>query len=477
VRTNVSAAQAPVPYGTVLHALVAFAAVLRKTGVPVSMVEMLDASRAVALVNVSDRHQLHRALALTMVKRSEELPVFDAVFDLCFAAAAVDEPDGAGSERSAQAGDLPDETNNGPEDLLDELVGALRAGSDTRFGPLAEQVVSVFGGLEAAQALRGERYYVHRALRQVDLSTLLRRAMMADEDDVGDRHLRQLAAARRQARLEQWVASLAAEVQRRLVAQEGLGPALDRLARSALDIEFLRAGASDLEQMRKLVRPLARQMATRARHRRRLATSGRLDVRRTMRLALGTGGVAINPVWRRPLARRPELVVMCDVSGSVAEFAKFTLSLLQALHQELPGSRSFVFVDAPAEVSDLVRHSPGVIDPRLFLSRPGAIADGGHSDYGAVLQRLINDHFGSLGPRTTMIFCGDGRTNGHPSRSELLRALRRRVRRLYWLNPEPRQSWGTGDSAVAEYRPHCDEMAEVRNLRQLSYWVQTMLVN
>ena len=456
------------PYGTVLHALVAFAAVLRKTGVPVSMVEMLDASRAVALVNVSDRHQLHRALALTMVKRSEELPVFDAVFDLCFAAAAVDEPDGAGSERSAQAGDLPDETNNGPEDLLDELVGALRAGSDTRFGPLAEQVVSVFGGLEAAQALRGERYYVHRALRQVDLSTLLRRAMMADEDDVGDRHLRQLAAARRQARLEQWVASLAAEVQRRLVAQEGLGPALDRLARSALDIEFLRAGASDLEQMRKLVRPLARQMATRARHRRRLATSGRLDVRRTMRLA-------INPVWRRPLARHPELVVMCDVSGSVAEFAKFTLSLLQALHQELPGSRSFVFVDAPAEVSDLVRNSPGVIDPRLFLSRPGAIADGGHSDYGAVLQRLINDHFGSLGPRTTMIFCGDGRTNGHPSRSELLRALRRRVRRLYWLNPEPRDGWDTTDSRMGEYSRECDTVTEVRNLRQLSAWVDALL--
>jgi len=229
--------------------------------------------------------------------------------------------------------------------------------------------------------------------------------------------------------------------------------------------------------MRQLVRPLARQMAARARHRRRPSASGRLDVRRTMRLALGTGGVAINPVWRRPLARRPELVVMCDVSGSVAEFAKFTLSLLQALHQELPGSRSFVFVDAPAEVSDLVRHSPGVIDPRLFLSRPGAIADGGHSDYGAVLQRLIDDHFGSLGPRTTMIFCGDGRTNGHPSRPELLRTLRRRVRRLYWLNPEPRQSWGTGDSVIAEYRPHCDDMAEVRNLRQLSDWVQNVLVN
>jgi len=457
-----------------LHALVAFAAVLRRTGVPVSMVEMLDASRAVALVNVSDRHQLHRALALTMVKRSEELPVFDAVFNLCFAVA---EPDRAGPDGSAQAGDMPDETSDGPEDLLDELAGALRAGSDSRFGPLAEQVVNVFGGLEAAQALRGERYYVHRALRQVDLSTLLRRAMMADEEDIGDGPLRQLAAARRQARLEQWVASVAAEVQRRLVNQEGLGPALDRLARSALDIEFLRAGASDLERMRQLVRPLARQMAARARHRRRPAASGRLDVRRTMRLALGTGGVAINPVWRRPVARRPELVVMCDVSGSVAEFAKFTLSLLQALHQELPGSRSFVFVDAPAEVSDLVRHSPGVIDPRLFLSRPGAIADGGHSDYGAVLQRLIDDHFGSLGPRTTMIFCGDGRTNGHPSRPELLRALRRRVRRLYWLNPEPRQSWGTGDSVIAEYRPHCDDMAEVRNLRQLSDWVQTMLVN
>jgi hypothetical protein len=172
-----------------LRALVAFAAVLRKTGVPVSMVEMLDASRAVALVNVSDRHQLHRALALTMVKRSEELPVFDAAFNLCFASAVAD-PDRAGSGPSALAGDLPDEANNGPEDLLDELVGALRAGSDARFGPLAEQIINVFGGLEAARALRGERYYVHRALRQVDLSTLLRRAMMADEDGIGDGHLR-----------------------------------------------------------------------------------------------------------------------------------------------------------------------------------------------------------------------------------------------------------------------------------------------
>jgi uncharacterized protein with von Willebrand factor type A (vWA) domain len=462
-----------------LRALVAFAAVLRQMGMPVSMVEMLDASRATALVNVRERSQLRRALALTLVKRAEELSMFEGAFDLCFPAEPGSGATGREAPRPSTLGD--DDQAGGQGQLLDELVGALRAGSDVWFDYLAAQVVAAFGGLPDGEALRAERYYSQRVLRQLDLSMLLRRAMLADNDGRGDEGTgngtgRQLAAMQRSSRLEGLKEAISADLRRRWAERAGLDQALANLRGAALDVDFLRAGGLELDQMRQLVRPLARRMAVLARQRRRRSRAGRLDVRRTVRLSLSQGGVALNPVWHRRLPRRPELVVLCDVSGSVAEFAKFSLSLLQALQQELPRARSFVFVDSPEEVTDLVRASPGVIDPRLFLSRPGAVRDDGHSDYGATLSRLLEDQARCIGPQTTLIFCGDGRTNHRPSRPELLGVLSRRVRHIYWLNPEPRELWGTGDSAVPAYAPHCDEVAEVRNLRQLSAWVQKMLV-
>jgi uncharacterized protein with von Willebrand factor type A (vWA) domain len=242
-----------------------------------------------------------------------------------------------------------------------------------------------------------------------------------------------------------------------------------------LDADFLSASPAELAAMRAMVRPLARRLAATARRRRRPNRTGKLDVRKTMRRAIATGGVPIDPAWRRRRRPRPRLLVLCDVSGSVAEFAKFTLSLLHALHAELPRLRSFVFADGVAEVTDLVESSPGVIDTRLLLARPGVVRGDGHSDYGAVLRRFTDDQAGGLSRDCVLIICGDARGNYRPERAELLRALRGRVRAVHWLNPEPAADWDTADSLVSAYRPYCDSVTEVRNLRQLSTWVDTLI--
>jgi uncharacterized protein with von Willebrand factor type A (vWA) domain len=174
-------------------------------------------------------------------------------------------------------------------------------------------------------------------------------------------------------------------------------------------------------------------------------------------------------------AARPRLLLLCDVSGSVAEFAKFTLSLMHALHAELPALRSFVFIDGLAEVTDLVESSPGVIDTRLLLSRPGVVRGDGHSDYGAMLRHFLAEHAGGITQDTVLIICGDARTNYRPARPDLLRALHRRVRSIHWLNPEPAGDWDAGDSRMGEYAPDCDTVTEVRTLRQLSAWADTLL--
>ena len=216
-------------------------------------------------------------------------------------------------------------------------------------------------------------------------------------------------------------------------------------------------------------------VAASARRRRRMHNSGKLDVRKTMRRAIAAGGVPMDPAWRRRHRSRPRIVLLCDVSGSVAEFAKFTLSLLHALHAELPRLRSFVFTDGPAEVTDLVEASPGVIDTRLLMSRPGVVRGDGHSDYGAVLRHFLDEHGGELSRACVVIICGDARANYRPARPDLLHTLRGRVRAVHWLNPEPAADWNTTDSRIGQYTPDCDTVTEVRNLRQLSAWADTLL--
>ena len=217
------------------------------------------------------------------------------------------------------------------------------------------------------------------------------------------------------------------------------------------------------------VRPLARQLARRVAQRRRLQRRGRLDVRRTMRRSLGSGGVPLYPAYRRRRASKADVVVLCDLSGSVAEFAQFTLTLVHALHHELARLRSFVFVDGVAEVTDLIDGAGDLPDPHHLLRRPGVVAADGHSDYGRAFERFWAAHAPTvLTAGTTLIVTGDARTNFRGAGLEAFRLMTEQARRTYWLNPEPRADWDHGDSCMGDYAPACSAVFEVRSLRQLA---------
>ena len=244
------------------------------------------------------------------------------------------------------------------------------------------------------------------------------------------------------------------------------------------DVDFLDASPTQLKAMRQAIQPLARRLAARvARRRQALRRRGRLDVRRTMRRALSTGGVPLDPVLHRPRVSRPELTLVCDVSGSVAEFAEFTMALLHAMSQEFPRLRSFAFVDGVDEVTRLIDQSRGVLDSHHLLAGTQVVSTDGHSDYGQVLQRF-RDHFGrsAISGKTTLIITGDARNNYRlDPAAETLRALHAQARSIYWLNPEPRADWDTTDSIMSTYAAHCDSVHEVRNLRQLEAFVDSLL--
>ena len=478
--SHANASQLPAPESSLARAVPAaiteFARKLRWLGIDVSVSEVADALRAISDADVLDREQLRGRLQVTLVKRAADIPTFQAAFDLLFpAVAAGDDGRAAGHPaRDDAAHEVPDSDPAAP-DLLARLISLLRGDPAAGAGELAAEVIGAFGGLDSGQPTGSQRYYEYRIMRQLDLSTLLQRAMRLDNEALRPGLDRQLVGLEQQERVQELRAEIAARLRDRLAESRGLEETLRQLKESVLDTEFLRAGPAELAAMRAIVRPLARRLAATARRRRRRNREGKLDVRRTMRRAIGTGGVPIDPAWHRASRPRPKLLVLCDVSGSVAEFAKFTLSLLHALHAELPRLRSFVFADGVAEVTDLVESSPGVIDTRLLLARPGVVRGDGHSDYGAVLRQFIDEQAGGLSRDCILIICGDARANYRPERADLLRALQGRVRAVHWLNPEPAEDWDTTDSRMHAYQPYCDSATEVRTLRQLSDWVDKLM--
>jgi uncharacterized protein with von Willebrand factor type A (vWA) domain len=456
---------------------------LRDARVPVSMVEVLDAFDCLRHVDLADRAQFRAALASTLIKRAEDGATFDVLFDVCFPltpAQPATAPDGragelapghaeAGGGQGAPAAE-PGSGGAPSTELLEALLEALRHDDEAAMAALAGLAVDLFGGMEG-QPEGTERYFMYRIQRQLELYRLIQMAMAGRLAGQGaaDPLDGRLERERLERRLEEFRRMLAERVRHRLAAQTGTKGAAELYRERQLDeVGFLGASTTQLEELRQAVRPLARKLAARVAAKRRRRHRGRLDVRRTVRRSLQYGGVPVEPAFRARHATRPDLFVLADVSGSVVEFAEFTLSLLYAMSRELGRLRSFAFVDGIDELTGLLAQSERGLDLRATFARAEVVAGDGHSHYGQVLERFAERYGADVDGRSTLIVMGDARGNYRNPGVETLRQLRARSRRLYWLNPEPRRQWDTTDSVMHLYARHCDRVFEVANLRQLA---------
>ena len=224
--------------------------------------------------------------------------------------------------------------------------------------------------------------------------------------------------------------------------------------------------------MKRAVRPLARKLATRLPVKRKRAPDGTFDVRRTLRRALSTGGVPVDPAFRSKKVHRPDLVLICDVSGSVAAFAKFTLMFTHALQGQFSRVRSFAFIDTVDEVTGFFEGGDFTEGMQRMQAEADLVWLDGHSDYGHAFEVFAREHLAALTPRSTVLVLGDARNNYRAANRWALKEIADRSKRLFWLNPEPATSWNSGDSIAADYALVCDRMVECRNLTQLADFVE-----
>lgn len=449
--------------------LLDFQHAMRDAGVPVAISDGMDAMRAAGVVDLMDRDVFRESLAATLTSSASHRMAFDTLFDIYFPRTHA-MPD----EDEAPAGSAPGEGNpRDIQDFLADLIDQLMQGDDAALRAMAREAVASYGRVENADG--SQSYFAYRVYRNFNLKGLLRRLMgeagIEDDDDLVSR----LMADEFEARLRRFREEIDAEIRRRQVEQRGPEAIAKRAARPLPeDVDFFSITADEQAHMRKAVRPLARKLATRLAVKRKRARDGQLDIRKTLRRALGSGGVPIDPAFRAKKIHRPELVLICDVSGSVAAFAKFTLMFTHALQGQFSRVRSFAFIDTCDEVTHLFADGDFSGGMARMQTEADLVWLDGHSDYGHAFEVFARKFRSALTPRSTVIVLGDARNNYRAANTWALKEMKEHSKRLFWLNPEPAVQWDSGDSVASDYALVCDRMVECRNLNQLASFIESI---
>jgi uncharacterized protein with von Willebrand factor type A (vWA) domain len=447
-----------------------FFQVARGAGLRVSAAEGIDAARAVDVVGFGDRTLLKDTLGLVLAKTPDEKNLFDEAFELYFKR---DEFAGAGSTEVEDHadGEMP---QRGPQPGGDGMGGSggQQLGqlleSDDRAALAAEmEKAAREAGVENIRFFTQKNLYARRILDRMGLRGL-ERDMEALRQTGMPEHISRAHAL--EAKVEQLRDAIRDFVERSLLlyARGDTEKFREELLKSARLSNIERR---DMDRMRVLVRQMAKKLAARYAKTRRRRLRGQLDARRTLRRNMGWGGIPFITVWKQKRIEKPRVMVLCDVSGSVAAMSGFLLMFLYALNEALSDIRSFAFAGSLIEVSDILEKEP----VEQAISKIMQTIGYGSSNYGNSFADFEDGWMGFVNNKTTVIVLGDGRGNRTDPRTDVIGRLSQRCKRIIWLNPEYRSAWGTGDSDMYRYAPFCNLVTVCNTLRHLERVITDIL--
>jgi uncharacterized protein len=458
----------PTPYGPrpdsgppgLASKLLGFCEELRSEGIAVGTSEILDAFAALEQVPWTSRDDFREALAATIAKSQEDRRLFELLFERWFfrtaEAEAIDQ--GIGEEgRRHEGGERLD-----IDELREQIRQAILDGDEDEMRDLARLAIAAFGRQGEGSGVIGVD--VQRIRRTLGLSA----GAQQQAEDGGEE-----PPPIDRDQLNRFERHLRRELERDLIERTSTLPPSRPLA--DLDRALPSSPTQDLAAVHRAVSQMKRRLATLGHEQRGRKQAQHVDVRRTMRASLETGGVPLRLRYRPKRPRRPEIYVLCDVSTSVTSASVFFLSVLHALHDSFRKLRSFVFIERISEVTEVFEHERDFRVIAERISSEGGVADvSGYTDYGRVWLELLAEISDDLDPRSTVIVLGDARTNGREPHADVFGQVSERAGRLFWLNPEPKLYWNYGDSVMSAYEPYCDGAFECWTTRHLENFVNVV---
>jgi len=460
---------------------------LRKAGVRVTLAETLDSLEALRLVDW-DRDSFYSSLRATLVKNHRDYRVFDKLFGLIFSpeyflhrektakyrhllpprehSGCQGEPCEGSGEGKSMGG--PQQGQGRPSTPAQRFVQVIQVGDLQEMTDLLKEGLASLGPIsekhleDKEDALRQIKVFLEWKTGEFQLEKL---AGEVDEETFFDWQARL-------AQLEQMLvdileAALVAEFQER-----ALDDILERHNLNQMD--FYQLSDVQVGEMKKIITRMAHKLGTRVSRRRVRAKRGKLDLQGTIRRSMASGGIPIKPAFRTRKPTKPQLVVLCDISGSVKVFSEFMLQLVYSMQQKFGSVRSFVFVDTIDEISGYFRNQE-VAQAITDVYNRAVFSRTGFSDYGKSIMEFRQRYGTAVTNKTTVIILGDARNNYQRPELEHLHWIKDNAKKVFWLNPEPLQRWNKEDSIIGLYGSGCDQVWECRNLYQLERVVRQII--
>ena len=455
--------------------IIEFAGVLRRNGIRVSLSENMDAFRALELIGIRDPLLFRNALRTTLVKRAGDLKPFDELFDSYFLGIgqALDALDRRIMEELGLTPEQFQEMLEQIERLLKEMEGdfseltkALLSNNRGELERLLKDAIEREMENGTPDSFRFTPYTRMAARLQLDRtqSEIDRfKAMLQMLGEAGEdlqKVLRYLDQRMRD--LNRLLREIIQQEQRK----KGFEPRDSSQRSSLMDKSFAFYTEDDIRRMNDAVSRLAQRLKNRLSVRRKKATRGRFDVKKTLRKNLQYGGVPFNIQLDRRKKTKPQVMVLCDISDSVLNASRFMLQFVYSIQDLYAKVRSFVFVAEIGEVTELFEEND--IQNAVEAALKGDVIDVfSHSNFGRAFEQFYKNFFAAVNSKTTVLIIGDGRNNYNRPNDWVLREIQQKAKQLIWLNPESRMTWGIGDSEMPRYAPYCHVAEECRSISQL----------
>ena len=469
--------------------IVDFTNLLRKSGIRVSVAESIDAFSALDELSLADREVFKDALRTTMVKRSEDISTFDQMFDLYWSAFY----DGLRSSFDQAAGEMEGDFD------LEQMMRALQEGMQDMQGDQELDLSELARALltqdldKLEQLIReaAENAGVERIENMLQLGFFTRRTMeQMDAEGAGDQ-LRSLAQQLREAGMgdaevdalleliDRFLEALRKSVRNyteRQLQQQNFDYMEKFRRESLLEKSFYNLTEDEIKKMREVVVRLAQRIKNVLSIRKRRLKKGKLDLHTMLRRNMAHGGVPFDLIFKQRRKERPKLVILCDVSSSVANVSRFMLQFVYSLQECFTKIRAFVFVSELGEVTPVFKDKDINDAIEKALDGGDVINVYTRSNFGFAFHYFWQNFLSSIDNKTTVLILGDARNNYNDPRAWCLRDIRTKAKDVVWLNPESPSAWGFGDSVMDKYLPHTDVAEECRNLKQLSRIVDRLVL-
>ena len=434
-----------------------FVKTLRNANIQVSPAETLDAMEVIEKIGYNNREILKNSLSFALPKTLQEKEKFDLCFETFF------------DNQLSQKNELhrQKQTLKSDKQVNSELAHQLLENNQS------EIQLSISKAAEKAE-LKEIKYFTQRAVFSRKILEIMGVGALEEElsllGQFNDKELPSDLEQQLRFQLTNLREKVSDYVQQQfLLHGDVTGEQLREQIFKSMNMGQI--DRSYLHEVHSLVRRMAKKLASLHSRRKKNLRRGKLDIRKTMRDNWINQGVLFNLRWSYKKIDRPKILVVCDVSGSVGAYARFMLLFLFSLTEVISKIRAFVFSSYLGEVTNEFKGSNLEKAIESALSKYG----GGSTDYAHSFSDFISLCLDDIDKKTTVVILGDARNNFGLDKAYLLKSVYERAKQVYWLNPEGKYRWNTGDSVMNNYSAYCTKVFECGTLKQLERVISTLL--